>query len=62
MRTPRIESDAQGFVRPEQVRLPDHVGQRARAQPLGQGHIRPMRRIGREEIVAHWQQMRGDSK
>ena len=41
----------------QQVRLPDHVGQRARTQALGQGHVRPMGRIGREEIVAHWQQM-----
>lgn len=54
---PDSEGHAQRLVRAQQVRLPDHVGQRARTQALGQGHVRPMGRIGREEIVAHWQQM-----
>ena len=37
VRLPGLEGHAQRLARPEQVRLPDHLGQRLRAQPFGQG-------------------------
>lgn len=62
VRTAGFEGDAQRLVGSQQVRLTDHVGQGAGTQAFGQGNVRPMRRIGREEIVAHWQQMKEYSK
>ncbi|CFW31648.1 Uncharacterised protein [Bordetella pertussis] len=56
MRPPGVERDAQRFVRPQQMRLPDHIGQRTGPQAFGQRHIGPMGRIGGEQVVAHGQQ------
>ena len=48
---PRIQGPPQQLARAQQVRLPDHLGQRARAHPLGQRLPAPiLRRRPRKQV------------